>query len=158
MRNTIRAFALAAVVAPAVLFAAPSSMSAQSLAGTWEASVPMRMSNEGGEMVPSGFVPVKITIEQRGDSVFATWAPAPTEEMPSPKTRALKGVMKDGAAVVSGEPVEGRMNQNGEESVMKIQVVYTFKLVDGALQGRMSATGPDGQTLNDRVFKAVRKA
>jgi hypothetical protein len=78
--------------------------------------------------------------------------------MPSPKTRALKGVMKDGAAVVSGEPVEGRMNQNGEESVMKIQVVYTFKLVDGALQGRMSATGPDGQTLNDRVFKAVRKA
>jgi hypothetical protein len=156
MRHTFHAAAFAAFAIPALLFTTQAS--AQSITGSWEASVATRVSNEGGESVESNFVPISFTIEQRGDSIFAKWLRGAAEGIPAAPLRIYKGTFKDGTAILVTEPVEAKMNRNGEESTVKMVTTYTLKLQGDELVGTQSAAAVDGSMEPmDRTFKATRK-
>lgn len=156
MSYSIRALALSAIALPVLAFAAPAS--AQGIEGTWEASIPLRLSNENGEMKASDFNRVMIALELKGDSVFGTWTASPTETTPAPKPRVMKGTLKDGVAVLVGEPNDARVNMNGEERVIKMTITYTLKVTGDEMAGTMTTTSPDvDMEMRERTFKATRK-
>jgi hypothetical protein len=156
MRQMIRAAVLATAAIPVLLFATP--VHAQTLAGAWESSVATRVSNEGGVETPSAFVPVAIRIDQKGDSLFATWQRGAAEGMPAGATRNLKGSIKDGVITLVSEPAESRINRNGEESIIKMVMTLSLKVQNDELVGTMTNAATDGSMdAMSREFKATRK-
>lgn len=156
MRQVIRTAVFAASVIPVLVFAKP--LRAQSVTGAWESSMATRITNEGGTETASGIVPIALKIDQKGDSLFATWQRGAAEGMPAAAERRLKGVLKDGAAVLVSEPAESRVNRNGEESVIKMVMTLTFKVEGDALVGTQTTSTVDGSMdAMTREFKATRK-
>lgn len=156
MHPAMRATALVAAAIPALMFAKP--VSAQSIVGVWESSLPTRISNEGGTETPSNFVTVTMTIEQRGDSIFATSLRGPAEGLPPATSRTFKGTFRDGTATLVSPPTQAKMNRDGEESTIEMITTFVLKLQGDELVGSQSASSTDGSVESQsRDFKATRK-
>src|SRR5688572_105706 len=105
--------------AVAMLAATPSSpLSAQGINGTWFTEFERQIRNEGGNVSTGEKTKAKITLEQKGDSLFGTWEIVPAAGQPTPPARPLRGALKDGKGTLLSE-FEARRNINGEESVAK---------------------------------------
>ncbi|MEO5511164.1 MAG: hypothetical protein ABIV28_07630 [Longimicrobiales bacterium] len=155
MRNVMRSAAMVATSIPLLLAARPASAQ---YAGVWEATSPAAIRNENGVETPTGSVTITITIEQRGDSVFATWQRGAIEGRPDMPARQLKGIVKDGQILLDGGPQEAKMMRNGEEEVIRLTSSYALKLQSDELAGTATVTNEaDGSVLSERPFSAKRK-
>ena len=129
------------------------------VSGRWVFEFNRRVSNMNGEITESDPAKVRLTLEQRGDTVTGTWQQVSPTEDPMPKARALHGVVANGRVRLVTEPGEGRVLDmgNGER---KISVVTTleFTLNGDEISGtRKSAIDGEEMGGEGRPFRAVRE-
>ena len=147
MRRSSRLAALA------LLAAAP--LSAQSINGTWFTEFERQLRNENGMVSGGEKTKAKITLQQKGDSLFGTWEIVPAAGEPTPPARPLRGAIKDGKGTLLSE-FEARRNINGEESAVKLTVVYDFTVSANKLEGTSTTKSPD-MDMPPRPFSAWRE-
>lgn len=141
------------LAAVALVVAAP--LSAQSINGTWFTEFERAIRNENGEVSAGEKTKAKITLEQKGDSLFGTWELLPAAGAPTPPARPLRGVVKDGKGRLLSE-FEAVRNINGEESRVKLSVIYDFTVAAGKLEGTTTTKTPD-MDMPPRPFSAWRE-
>ena len=139
----------------AVTLAAATTAHAQSIAGKWDATFPMRIRNENGNFTADTGKAELVIKEVKGDSVFGTWHPtnAPVASEP----RAIKGTFINGRLIFSGAPREARMQMNGETQTISM-VTYFDGNVDGdKITGSMYNRSLDGSIESPPMaWKALR--
>lgn len=124
------------------LIALATSAHAQSIAGKWTANYPMRVRMENGEPSTSEQQGVALLeLQQKGDSVFGTWAPQNTPAPVPP--REVRGTFVDGKLTLQAN-VEARVNMNGDERAVKMITTYTATFKGDVLDGSMSSRSEDG--------------
>jgi hypothetical protein len=129
------------------------------VAGRWIFEFNRRVSNMNGELTESDPAKVRLTLEQRGDSVIGTWQQVSPAEDPMPKPRALRGVIANGKVRLVSEPSEGRVHDGGGE-VRKVSVITTleFTVSGDDLSGtRKAAVAGEEMGGEGLPFKAVRE-
>lgn len=141
------------LAAVALLAAAP--LTAQDINGTWFTEFERSVRNENGAVSGGEKSRAKITLQQKGDSLFGTFELVPPAGQPTPPARPLRGSMKGGKGTLVSE-FEGRRNINGEESVVKITVVYDFSIATDKLEGT-STTKSSDMDMPPRPFSAWRE-
>jgi hypothetical protein len=155
MRNVMRSAAIVAATLPLLIAARPA---AAQYAGVWEATVPAAIRNNNGVETPEGSVTITITIEQRGDSVFANWQRGAIEGRPDQPARKLTGVVKDGQLLLNGPAQDAKMRRGDEEETIRMLTTYALKLTGDELAGTQKVTNEaDGSTMAERPFSAKRK-
>ena len=142
------------LLATAVLLAA-APLSAQDISGTWFTEFERSIRNNDGQVSAGEKTKAKITLQQKGDSVFGTFELVPPAGQPTPPARPLRGSMKGGKGTLVSE-FEGRRNINGEESVVKMTVVYDFSIAADKLEGTTTTKSPD-MDMPPRPFSAWRE-
>jgi hypothetical protein len=137
----------------ALLAAAP--LSAQDINGTWFTEFERSIRNNDGQVSAGEKTKAKITLQQKGDSVFGTFELVPAAGQPTPPARPLRGSVKGGKGTLVSE-FEGRRNINGEESVVKMTVVYDFSIAADKLEGT-TMTKTSDMDMPPRPFSAWRE-
>ena len=141
------------LAAVATLAAAP--LSAQGINGTWMTEFERSIRNNGGEITTSEKTKAKITLQQKGDSLFGTFEVLPSAGAPAPAPRPLRGVLKGDKGTLLSE-FEARRNINGEEEVVKVNVTYDFTVAADKLEGT-STTKASDMAMPPRPFSAWRE-
>ena len=141
------------LAAAALLASTP--LAAQDLNGTWFTEFERSMRNENGAVSSGEKTRAKITLQQKGDSLFGTFELVPGAGQPATAARPLRGVVKAGKGTLVSE-FEGRRNINGEESVVKVTVVYDFSIATDKLEGT-STTKTSDMDMPPRPFSAWRE-
>ena len=141
------------LAAVATLAAAP--LSAQGINGTWMTEFERSIRNHGGEITTSEKTKAKITLQQKGDSLFGTFEVLPSAGAPAPAPRPLRGVLKGDKGTLLSE-FEARRNINGEEEVVKVNVTYDFTVAADKLEGT-STTKASDMAMPPRPFSAWRE-
>ena len=141
------------LAAAALLAAAP--LSAQGIDGTWFTEFERSIRNQDGAVSAGDKTKAKITLQQKGDSVFGTFEVVPSAGQPAAQPRPLRGVVKGGKGTLLSE-FEARRNINGEESVVKLTVVYDFTVAADKLEGTSTTKSPD-MDMPPRPFSAWRE-
>ena len=137
----------------ALLAAAP--LAAQDINGTWFTEFERSVRNQDGVVSAGEKSRAKITLQQKGDSLFGPFELVPPAGQPVPPARQLRGAIKDGKGTLMSE-FEARRNINGEESAVKVTVVYDFALSAGKLEGTSTTKTPD-MDMPPRPFSAWRE-
>ena len=135
------------------LFAA-APLSAQGPSGTWFTEFERQIRNQDGQVSGGDKTKAKITLEQKGDSLFGTLEIVPAAGQPAPPARQLRGVVKGDRGTLFTE-FEARRSVNGEESIAKIQVTYDFTISADKLEGTSKARSADSD-MPPRPFSAWR--
>jgi hypothetical protein len=146
---------LARALAVAPLFAVLASpLGAQGVGGRWIAELDRMVRNENGNVSTGEKAKVRLVLEQRGDSITGTLAPV---DAPAggPPARLLRGTVSGNKVSLSSE-AEVRRNMNGEESVVRVTMVYDLTLNGDTLEGTMVARMPD-RDMPGRPFSARRE-
>lgn len=141
------------LAAAALLAATP--LAAQDINGTWFTEFERTMRNENGAVSSGEKTRAKITLQQKGDSIFGTFELVPVAGQPTPPARPLRGAVKGGKGTLVSE-FEGRRNINGEESVVKVTVVYDFSIATDKLEGTTTTKTSD-MDMPPRPFSAWRE-
>ena len=144
---------MSSLAAAALLAAAP--LSAQSINGTWFTEFERQIRNHDGVVSSGEKTRAKITLEQKGDSLFGSFEVVPAAGQPAAPARPLRGVVKAGKGTLVSE-FDARRNINGEESVVKITVVYDFAIAADKLEGTSTTKSPD-MDMPPRPFSAWRE-
>ena len=140
------------LAAVATLAAAP--LSAQGITGTWMTEFERTMRNNDGQVSTGDKTKAKITLQQKGDSLFGTFEILPPPGAPTPAARQLRGVVKGDKGTLLSE-FEARRNINGEEEVVKVSVTYDFTIAADKLEGT-SKTKASDMEMPPRPFSAWR--
>ena len=141
------------LAAAALLAAAP--LAAQDINGTWFTEFERAIRNNDGVVSGGDKTRAKITLQQKGDSLFGTFELMPQAGQPTPPARQLRGAIKGGKGTLVSE-FEARRNINGEESVAKVTVVYDFSVAADKLEGT-STTKTSDMDMPPRPFSAWRE-
>ena len=144
---------MSALSAIALLAAAP--LSAQSLNGTWFTEFERQIRNQDGEVTAGEKAKAKITLQQKGDSVFGTFEIVPAAGQPTPPARQLRGTVKGDKGTIVSE-FEARRNINGEEETVKLVTTYDFTISADKLEGTAKTKTPDLE-IPPRPFSAWRE-
>ncbi len=140
------------LAALATLAAAP--LSAQGINGTWMTEFERSIRNNDGQISAGDKTKAKITLQQKGDSLFGTFEIVPPPGAPAPAPRQLRGIVKDGKGTLLSE-FDARRNINGEEEVVKVKVTYDFTIAADKLEGT-STTKASDMEMPPRPFSAWR--
>ena len=140
------------LAAVATLAAAP--LSAQSISGTWMTEFERSIRNQDGAVSAGEKTRAKITLQQKGDSLFGTFEVLASPGAPVPTPRPLRGVLKGDKGTLLSE-FEARRNINGEEEVVKVSVTYDFTVAADKLEGT-STTKASDMAMPPRPFSAWR--
>src|SRR5215207_517952 len=81
------------VLAAVTTFAA-APLSAQAINGIWMTEFERTMRNNDGQVSAGDKVKAKITLQQKGDSLFGTFEILPTAGAPVAAPRPLRGIVK----------------------------------------------------------------
>ncbi len=153
MKTLLRGLAIAA------LFAIPGSpVNAQGITGHWIAEFDRTVRNENGNVSTGDRIKVRLTLQQRGDSVTGTLEPVggPTDREGRVATpRQLRGTISGNRVSLSTE-AEARRNINGEESVQRVTVFYDLTLDGDKLAGTIIPRTRDIE-MPARPFSARRE-
>ena len=150
MNTTIR-LSMAALTA---LFSIPAVAQAP-IAGTWLATFERNVRNEDG-VISADTGKARIVFEVRGDSVFGTWTVVSPVQTPPVPPRRLRGTQANGRVRVAAEPVEAVMNENGNETKVRMVATYDFVVQGNALNGTAELTSGAMPPMS-RPFSAVRE-
>ena len=142
------------VLAAAVTLAA-APLSAQGISGTWMTEFERTIRNQDGAVSAGEKTKAKITLQQKGDSLFGTFEVLAPAGAPAPAPRPLRGVVKDGKGTLLSE-FEARRNINGDEEVVKLSVTYDFTVSAGKLEGTSTTKAPE-MDMPPRPFSAWRE-
>lgn len=142
------------LMAAAVLLAA-TPLAAQDINGTWFTEFERSVRNENGAVSAGEKTKAKITLQQKGDSLFGTFELVPAAGQATSPARQLRGAVKAGKGTLVSE-FEGRRNINGEETVVKVTVVYDFSIATDKLEGT-STTKTSDMDMPPRPFSAWRE-
>jgi hypothetical protein len=142
------------LLAAAALFAA-APLAAQGINGTWFTEFERSVRNNDGQVSAGEKTKAKITLQQKGDSLFGTFELVPGAGQPTPPVRQLRGAVKGGKGTLVSE-FEARRNINGEESAVKVTVVYDFSIATDKLEGT-STTKTSDMDMPPRPFSAWRE-
>ena len=143
---------LTVFAALAALAAAP--LSAQGINGTWMTEFERMMRNNDGQVSTGEKTKAKITLQQKGDSVFGTFEIVPAAGAPAPAPRPLRGTVKGDKGTLVSE-FDARRNINGEEEIVKVSVTYDFTIAADKLEGT-SKTKSSDMEMPPRPFSAWR--
>jgi hypothetical protein len=141
------------LAAAALLAAAP--LAAQDINGTWFTEFERTVRNENGAVSGGEKTKARITLQQKGDSLFGTFELVPAAGQPTPPARQLRGSIKGGKGTLLSE-FEARRNINGEESAVKVTVIYDFSIATDKLEGT-STTKTSDMDMPPRPFSAWRE-
>lgn len=144
---------MSVLAAIALLAAAP--LSAQSLNGTWFTEFERQIRNQDGEVTAGEKTKAKITLQQKGDSVFGTFEIVPAAGQPAAPARQLRGSVKGGKGTIVSE-FEARRNINGDEETVKLVTTYNFTITENKLEGTTTTKAPDME-IPPRPFSAWRE-
>jgi len=146
-----------ALTTASLLAVAASPLAAQGVAGRWIAEVERSIRNENGAVSTGEKTKLRLVLEQRGDSVTGTLGPAdaPGAGAPTMPSRQLRGVIAGNKLSLSSD-AEMRRNVNGEESVLRVTMVYDLTLDGDKLEGTIVAKGTD-LPMPARPFSARRE-
>ena len=126
--------------------------------GQWMFEYNRRVSNINGELTESDPVRVRLTLEQRGDSVTGSWLQVSPVDDPMPKSRSLRGLAANGTVRLVSEPSEGRIQDGGGERKVSMTTSLEFSVSGDELVGTRRVTSSEGEMVGDgRPFKAVRE-
>lgn len=152
MRTALRTLAFAAVT---LLVASPAA--AQQITGTWIADIERRVQNDNGNVSAGEKSRVRITLTQKGDSVFGTLASVspPGSQAPATPPRELRGTIAGNKAVISMDVVATRV-MNGEVEEVKATVTYDVVINGDLLEGTMSTRAGD-MAMPGLPFTATRE-
>ena len=142
-----------------VAVVAARSVAAQgNVTGQWMFEYNRRVSNINGELTESDPVRVRLTLEQRGDSVTGSWLQVSPVDDPMPMPRALRGLAANGNVRLVSEPSEGRVQDGGGERKVSMTTTLEFSVNGDELVGTRKVTAAEGEMVGDgRPFKAVRE-
>ena len=141
------------VLAVALVAAAP--LSAQSLNGSWITEFDRQVRNQNGEVSAGDRAKARITLQQKGDSVFGTFEVVPAAGQAASPMRQVRGSVKGDKGTLVSE-FEARRNINGEEETVKIATVYDFTISGDKLEGTTTIKTPD-MDIPPRPFSATRE-
>lgn len=141
------------IAAIATLAGAP--LSAQGVNGTWITEFERTLRNSDGQVTAGDKTKARISLQQKGDSVFGTFEILTPPGAPAPAARQLRGVVKGDKGTLLSE-FEARRNINGEEEVVKLSVTYDFTIAADRLEGTAKTRSPD-MDLPPRPFSAWRE-
>ena len=144
---------MSALAAIALVASAP--LSAQSLNGTWFTEFERQIRNQDGQVTAGEKTKAKITLQQKGDSVFGTFEIVPPAGQPTPPARPLRGSVKGDKGTIISE-FEARRNINGEEETVKLVTTYDFTISADKLEGTSKTKSPD-LDIPPRPFSAWRE-
>lgn len=139
----------------AVALVAAAPLAAQDINGTWFTEFERAIRNNDGVVSGGEKTKAKITLQQKGDSLFGTLELVPAAGQPTPPARQLRGIVKGGKGTLLSE-FEARRNINGEESAVKVTVVYDFSVSPDKLEGT-STTRASDMDMPPRPFSAWRE-
>ena len=140
-----------------MLLAAANAASAQTIAGKWTATFPMRVRMENGTPSAEQEGNATVILEQKGDSVFGTWQ---TENALAPvKARQLKGIYKAGKLLLEASPVEAQIktSDSGDSKIMMV-TYYEATLSGDALDGNMHSRSEDGSIESPRMKWSAKRS
>lgn len=143
---------ITALAAVATIAATP--VSAQGINGTWMTEFERSMRNNDGQVTAGEKTKAKITLQQKGDSLFGTFEVLMPAGAPAPAPRPLRGIVKGDKGTLLSE-FEARRNINGEEEVVKLSVTYDFTISGDKLEGTSKTKAPD-MDMPPRPFSAWR--
>jgi len=146
-----------ALVAASLLVVAASPLAAQGIDGRWITEFERQMRNENGAVSTGEKTKARLVLARNRDSVTGTWEilGVPTASGNRPAPRQLRGTISGNKVSLSTE-VEARRNINGEESVMKVTVLYDFTVNGDRLDGTTTTKSADME-MPPRPFTAVRE-
>ena len=145
-----------ALVALAVVLARPV-IGQTAVAGTWIAGFEHNLRNVNGE-ITADTGKARIVFEVRGDSVFGTWTVLSPQTTPMPVPRKLRGTFSNSRVRVSAEPVDAVMNEDGNETRVKMVATYDFAVNGDRLAGTAEIKSPGSSMPRlSRPFAAERE-
>lgn len=111
---------------------------------------------DGGE---SELARARLTLAQRGDSVVGQWQDLVAAGAPTPRPRALRGVIRDGVITLVADSVTAVMRQHlGPERRLQMIITYALAVRADSLVGTQRMRSTDGTiTNNPRRFVALRE-
>ena len=144
------------LVAASLLVVAASPLAAQGIDGRWITEFERQMRNENGAVSTGEKTKARLVLARNRDSVAGTWeilgGPASSNR---PAPRQLRGTISGNKVSLSTE-VEARRSINGEETVMKVTVMYDFTVNGDRLEGTTTTKSADME-MPPRPFTAVRE-
>lgn len=133
---------LKTLVMTCALLTAVNAADAQTVAGKWTANFPMRVRMQNGMPSAEQQGVALVTLEQKGDSVFGTWA---VQNTPAPvPPRQLKGTLRNGQLSLESSPTEAKINMNGNESTVSMRTYYEGTVSGDAIDGTIHSKSEDG--------------
>lgn len=141
-------------VLAAVATIAATPLSAQGINGTWITEFERSIRNNDGQVSAGEKTKAKITLQQKGDSLFGTFEVQAAPGAPAATPRPLRGIVKGDKGTLLSE-FEARRNINGEEAVVKLSVTYDFTISTDKLEGTSTTKTPD-MDMPPRPFSAWR--
>ena len=124
------------------LLAVAQTVSAQSVAGTWNVDYAVRMMAANNEPSPSETVAkVKLVLEQKGESVFRTWQMTAPRESP---VQQLRGKMEGKSARLFGV-VTGKMRgPDGSDRELSMTQEFEITVTGDSMSGTMKVHPGEG--------------
>ncbi len=128
------------------------------LVGTWMTEYYRTTGGHGGGG-ESELARARLTLAQRGDSVVGQWQDLVATGAPTPRSRALRGVIRDGALTLVADSVTAVMRQHlGPERRLQMVITYELAVRGDSLVGTQRMRSTDGAINNNpRRFVAVRE-
>lgn len=153
MKTLTRTLAIASLLAIAA-----SPLAAQGINGRWITEFDRMMRNENGNVTTGEKAKARLALARKGDSVTGTWELVDASSAPGGRAaapRQLRGTIAGNKVSLTSQ-VEARRSVNGEESVVKLTVVYDFTVAGDKLDGTMTTKGTEME-MPARPFSATRE-
>jgi len=148
---------LAAGTALVLAVALPGAARGQAtVAGRWTTDYPTAVRNENGVEVVLGTVKAVLTLARSGDSLAGTWQLRP-DSTAAPAPIGLHGTMHADSGDVITDPVDRRVNRNGDIETVPMATRYDFVVRGDSLVGTSMIYATNGEMTGERrPFTAVR--
>jgi hypothetical protein len=160
MRRTLARTLWPLVATFAVWLYAPSTAGAQRLVGDWEVTYEREAAMARHGSTPTVAQPsmARMTLRQRGDSIFGEWQPVVAAGVPTPPVQELRGIQRGDSAFIELLPVvdpEASLISNVANDVMEflrthvhgmppMHVVLEFQLRNDVMAGIRRSVSADG--------------
>jgi len=140
----MKVYHVLATLALGLVIAAPvASAQGHPLAGRWTVEYQRGMRHENGEMTPI-MGTATLTLEQRGDSLVGTLAPAGDDQGNAPPAQqfAAKGSASGATFVVKSQ---ARLNMNGDIVMKDVTLTWELSASGDALSGTVKRVMQDAE-------------
>ena len=126
--------ARARVFAIAIFAAVSTRAMAQQVAGTWAVTYDSDIRQDGEKITVNKRAKGKLTLEQKGDSVFGTFKP---DDGPDATPRSLSGTLKGATLSLTSGIVRRTVNINGTPTAMSTRTDWIGAVEPTGIRGTM---------------------